>query len=106
MRVQFLESGIIVRALVCLALLLGVGAPQMARSQTPSPLQEWQYPGGTILDKVFYPNQPDWHVVLGAAVASEPRYGGARTYRTSAGPVIDIRYRDMALAHDGEGLSR
>jgi outer membrane scaffolding protein for murein synthesis (MipA/OmpV family) len=105
MRVQFLESAIIARGLVCLALLLmGVGAPQMARSQTPSPLQEWQYPGGTILDKVFYPNQPDWHVVLGASVASEPRYGGARTYRTSVGPVIDIRYRDIAFASVGEGL--
>jgi outer membrane scaffolding protein for murein synthesis (MipA/OmpV family) len=92
------------RGLVCVALLLGVCAPRIAEAQTPSPLQEWQYPGGTILDKVFDPNLPDWRVVLGGAVASEPRYGGSSTYRTSLGPVIDIRYRDIAFASVGEGL--
>jgi outer membrane scaffolding protein for murein synthesis (MipA/OmpV family) len=73
-------------------------------SQTPSPLQEWQYPGGTILDKIFDPVQPDWHVVLGGAVASEPRYAGSRVYSAELGPVIDIRYRDIAFASVGEGL--
>src|ERR1700678_787322 len=92
------------RGLFCLALLLCLWAPRMAWSQTPSPLQEWQYPGGTILDKVFDPNQPDWHVVLGAAVASEPRYGGARPCRPRFGPVIDLRSRDIAFASVGEGL--
>jgi outer membrane scaffolding protein for murein synthesis (MipA/OmpV family) len=104
MGAYFLKSAILWRGLICLSLVLCVGAPRMAWSQTPSPLQEWQYPGGTILDKVFDPNQPDWHVVLGGAIASEPRYGGARTYRTSLGPVIDIRYRDIAFASVGEGL--
>jgi outer membrane scaffolding protein for murein synthesis (MipA/OmpV family) len=104
MDAYFLKACILWRGLVFLGLVLCAGAPQMAWSQTPSPLQEWQYPGGTILDKVFDPNQPDWHVVLGGAVASEPRYGGARTYRTSLGPVIDIRYRDIAFASVGEGL--
>jgi outer membrane scaffolding protein for murein synthesis (MipA/OmpV family) len=85
-------------------LLLGVCMPRISGAQTPSPLQEWQYPGGTILDKVFDPDQPDWHVVLGGAVASEPRYGGSSTYRTSLAPVIDIRYRDIAFASVGEGL--
>jgi outer membrane scaffolding protein for murein synthesis (MipA/OmpV family) len=94
----------LVRGLVFFALMLGVCGPRIVSAQTPSPLQEWQYPGGTILDKVFDPNQPDWHVVLGGAVASEPRYGGAATYRTSLAPVIDIRYRDIAFASVGEGL--
>jgi len=94
----------LLRGLVCLALVLGVCIPRLVSAQTPSPLQEWQYPGGTILDKVFDPNQPDWHVVLGGAVASEPRYGGAATYRTSLAPVIDIRYRDIGFASVGEGL--
>jgi outer membrane scaffolding protein for murein synthesis (MipA/OmpV family) len=92
------------RRVICLALLLCACVPRMALSQTPSPLQEWQYPGGTILDKVFNPDQPDWHVVLGGAVASEPRYGGARVYRVSLGPVIDIRYKDILFASVGEGL--
>jgi outer membrane scaffolding protein for murein synthesis (MipA/OmpV family) len=92
------------RGLVCFALVLGICGPRIASAQTPSPLQEWQYPGGTILDKVFDPNQPNWHVVLGGAVASEPRYGGAATYRTSLAPVIDIRFRDILFASVGEGL--
>jgi outer membrane scaffolding protein for murein synthesis (MipA/OmpV family) len=92
------------RRLFGLALLLCLCIPRLTTAQTPSPLQEWQYPGGTILDKVFDPNQPDWHVVLGGAVDSEPRYGGARTYRTNVGPVIDVRYRDIAFASVGEGL--
>ena len=104
MRVISLVSSTIGRGLLGVVLTLGTWGSQLAWSQTPSPLQEWQYPGGTILDKIFDPNQPDWHVVLGAAVASEPRYGGARTYRISVGPVIDIRYRDIAFASVGEGL--
>jgi len=76
----------------------------MAWSQTPSPLQEWQYPGGIMLEQVFEPNLPDWRFVLGASVASEPLYDGARPYRVDLGPVIDIRYRDIAFASVGEGL--
>src|SRR5665213_1107392 len=87
-----------------LALLLCVLTPRIAPCQTPSPLQEWQYPGGTILDKVFDPNLPQWRVVLGGAVGSMPRYDGATTYRTSIGPVIDIRYKDIAFFSVGEGL--
>jgi outer membrane scaffolding protein for murein synthesis (MipA/OmpV family) len=89
---------------LCLALLVCVLIPRLAPCQTPSPLQEWQYPGGTILDKVFDPNLPQWRVVLGGAVGSMPRYDGATTYRTSIGPVIDIRYKDLAFFSVGEGL--
>jgi len=78
--------------------------PRMAFSQTPSPLQEWQYPGGTILEKLYDPNLQDWRVVLGAAVAAMPRYDGARSYRLTPGPVIVILYRDIAFASVGEGL--
>jgi hypothetical protein len=41
--------------------------PSTASSQTPSPLQEWQYSSGTVLEKLFEPNLPEWRVVLGAA---------------------------------------
>jgi outer membrane scaffolding protein for murein synthesis (MipA/OmpV family) len=91
-------------ALAYLALLLCVLTPRIAPCQTPSPLQEWQYPGGTILDKVFDPNLPQWRVVLGGAVGSMPRYDGATTYRTTIAPVIDIRYKDIAFFSMGEGL--
>ncbi|HEY6451320.1 MAG TPA: MipA/OmpV family protein [Steroidobacteraceae bacterium] len=91
-------------AVLGLLAALGASLPSIASSQTPSPLQEWQYPGGTILDKVFDPNLPEWRVVLGAALASMPRYDGARPYRTTPAPVIDIRYEDIAFFSVGEGL--
>src|SRR5580658_1325012 len=86
------------------AFLLCACVPRTAFSQTPSPLQEWQYPGGTILEKLFDPNLQDWRVVLGAAVAAMPRYDGAHSYRESPAPVIVILYRDIAFASVGEGL--
>ena len=70
----------------------------------PSPLQEWQYPGGTMLEKVFEPDVPEWRFVLGAAGVAMPLYQGARPYRIEPGPVIDVRYRDIAFASVGEGL--
>jgi hypothetical protein len=57
-----------------------------------------------MLEQVFEPNIPEWRFVLGAAVVSEPLYDGARPYRVEPGPVIDIRYRDIAFASVGEGL--
>jgi outer membrane scaffolding protein for murein synthesis (MipA/OmpV family) len=85
-----------------LALLLLV--PVGARAQTPSPLQEWQYSGGVALEKLFEPNLPDWRVVLGAGVEQKPLYDGATLTRTSGGPVINIRYKDLWFASVGEGL--
>ena len=35
---------------------------------------------------------------------AEPIYEGARDYRTNGGPVINIRYRDVAFFSTGEGL--
>ena len=84
--------------------MLCICISRTAWSQTPSPLQEWQYPGGTILEKLYEPNLKDWRVVLGGAVAAMPRYDGARSYRESPGPVIVILYRDIAFASVGEGL--
>jgi hypothetical protein len=63
-----------------------------------------QYPGGIILQKEFEPQIPEWRVILGAAGAVRPIYDGALPYRVQPGPVIDIRYRDIAFASVGEGL--
>jgi outer membrane scaffolding protein for murein synthesis (MipA/OmpV family) len=84
------------------ALLLLV--PLGVHAQTPSPLQEWQYSGGVALEKLFEPNLPVWRVVLGAGVEDKPLYDGATLTRTSGGPVINIRYKDIAFASVGEGL--
>ncbi len=94
----------VLRCLGRLAFVLCACLPRLASSQTPSPLQEWQYPGGTILEKLYEPNLQNWRVVLGGAVAVMPRYDGARAYRESPGPVIVILYRDIAFASVGEGL--
>jgi outer membrane scaffolding protein for murein synthesis (MipA/OmpV family) len=75
-----------------------------ARAQTPSPLQEWQYSSGIILEKLFEPAVPDWSVVLGIGAELKPLYNGADQYRVQAGPVINIRYSDIAFASTGEGL--
>jgi outer membrane scaffolding protein for murein synthesis (MipA/OmpV family) len=99
-----LRTAIVWRWFTCLAFVLYACAPCTAFSQTPSPLQEWQYPGGTILEKLYDPNLQDWRVVLGAAVAAMPRYDGAHSYRETPAPVIVILYRDIAFASVGEGL--
>ncbi len=91
-------------ALVLMALLLWSAAPQRASAQTPSPLQEWQYTGGIVLQKLFQPDLPKWRVVLGAAAEFEPKYDGAIAYRWLGGPVINIRYYDRAFFSLGEGL--
>ncbi len=92
------------RRLWCLSLWLSALASPLVHAQTPNPLQEWQYPGGIILEKMFLPDLPEWRVVLGAAGVLMPLYQGARVYRLQPGPVIDIRYRDLAFASVGEGL--
>lgn len=78
--------------------------PAIALSQTPSPLQEWQYSSGIALEKLFEPEVPEWRVVLGAGAEEKPLYDGASVYRTEAGPVINVRYRDIAFASVGEGF--
>lgn len=85
------------------ATVLWVCVPRMGLSQTPSPLLEWQYSAGTTLQKLFEPT-PEWRVMLGAATEIGPLYEGARSYRILAGPVINVRYRDIAFASVGEGI--
>ena len=95
---------IISRNLAYLILMLCACPPRIAMSQTPSALQEWQYSSGIVLQKLFEPDLPKWRVVLGAGAEVQPLYDGARPYRTRAGPVINILYRDVAFASVGEGL--
>src|SRR5690348_6945807 len=88
------------------ALALGVLAlgPRLAWSQTPSPMQEWQYSGGIILAKLFEPDLPKWRRVVGIASEVGPVYDGSHAYRVSGGPVINIQYRDRAFISTGDGI--
>jgi outer membrane scaffolding protein for murein synthesis (MipA/OmpV family) len=67
-------------------------------------MQEWQYPGGIALQKLFAPSVPKWDVILGVATSANPIYSGASQYRAGAGPVINIRYKDRVFVSTGEGI--
>jgi len=94
----------ILRQLAFLALLLIACSSRAVLAQTPSPLQEWQYSGGVILARLFQPDLPKWRTVAGLAAEVQPVYDGSRAYRVSGGPVINIRYRDIAFISTGEGI--
>jgi outer membrane scaffolding protein for murein synthesis (MipA/OmpV family) len=84
--------------------LLCAWAPGIAWSQTPSPLLEWQYESGVILENLFEPNLPQWRVIAGPSGQLQPLYDGARSYHLQGGPLIDVRYRNIAFFSVGEGL--
>jgi outer membrane scaffolding protein for murein synthesis (MipA/OmpV family) len=92
------------RQLALLALILIAFDSRAVLAQTPSPLQEWQYSGGIILARLFQPDAPKWRTILGVASEVQPVYDGARAYRVSGGPVINIHYKDIAFLSSGEGL--
>ncbi len=84
--------------------LLALCGSRAGFAQTPSPLQEWQYPGGIILESLYEPEIPQWRRILGVAASVEPIYDGSHAYRVEGGPVINIRYRNIAFASVGEWI--
>jgi outer membrane scaffolding protein for murein synthesis (MipA/OmpV family) len=78
--------------------------PESARAQTPSPLQEWQYSSGTILARLFGQESTEYRTILGLGSDVLPDYDGSRAYHVQAGPVVDIRYRDIAFVSTGDGI--
>ncbi len=92
------------RSIAGLTLVMLAWLPHAARAQSQSPLQEWQYDGGIVLARLFEPNLPAWRIIAGAAAEVQPAYDGARAYRVSGGPVINVYYRDVAFFSTGEGL--
>ena len=90
-------------SLALLAVLALLCTPR-AQAQTPAPLAEWQYSVGVPLEKMFEGEPEKWEVRVGAAASIRPYYEGTTNYFVLAGPVIDIRYRDLAFLSTGEGL--
>jgi outer membrane scaffolding protein for murein synthesis (MipA/OmpV family) len=90
--------------LVLAGALLAAVAPASVHAQTPSPLAEWQYSSGILLEQMFAPKMPTWRVRLGASGSFQPRYDGSDRYHALAGPTVDIRYRDRFFLSTGEGL--
>jgi outer membrane scaffolding protein for murein synthesis (MipA/OmpV family) len=96
-----LRPGFVLWALFGITFLV-LAAP--ARAQTPSPLAEWQYSSGIQLQRLFEPTVPTWQTELGLGAQFNPIYDGAGRYSATPGPVIDIRYKDIAFASTGEGI--
>lgn len=92
------------KRILWLAVVLCCCGTRVALAQTPSPLQEWQYPGGIILAHLFEPQLPEWREIVGVAAIVEPLYDGSHAYRVTGGPVFNFRYRDIAFASVGEGI--
>ncbi|GJG94831.1 MipA/OmpV family protein [Cupriavidus pauculus] len=90
-------------AMALLAALTLLGATR-AHAQTPAPLSEWQYSVGVPLEKLFEGEPEKWEVRVGLATSVRPYYEGTTNYFMLAGPVIDVRYRDLAFMSTGEGL--
>ncbi len=88
----------------CLLVGITVCGARVACAQTPSPTQEWQYPGGIELERLFAQEIPEWDRILGLAASAQPAYSGASHYRAGEGLVINIRYRDRIFFSTGEGL--
>ena len=84
-------------------LVLGLAArPVLA--QTPSPMAEWQYSSGIQIQRLFEPTVPTWQVELGLGAEYAPVFDGLGKYKIQPGPVIDIRYKDIAFASTGDGV--
>lgn len=88
----------------CLLAAILAGGAHIASAQTPSPMQEWQYAGGIALENLFAPKIPKWDVIAGIATSAKPVYSGASQYIGSAGPVINIRFRNRIFISSGEGV--
>jgi outer membrane scaffolding protein for murein synthesis (MipA/OmpV family) len=73
-------------------------------AQTPSPLQEWQYSGGLILERMFESEASDLHAVVGAGMEVQPAYDGSRAYKVLGGPAIDVRYQNGIFVSTGDGI--
>jgi outer membrane scaffolding protein for murein synthesis (MipA/OmpV family) len=82
-----------------LALLAGPAA-----AQTPSPLGYWQYSVGEVLEGSQDEAPPEWAITLGGGALIQPKFEGAKHYEGEPSVIIDIRYRDIAFASDGEGI--
>ena len=90
--------------LAVIAVAAAMIAARPARAQTPSPLAEWQYSSGIQLQRLVEPTVPDWQVELGVGTQYAPVFDGLTRYQAQPGPVIDIRYKDIAFASTGEGV--
>src|SRR5258708_28423173 len=73
--------GAVAAMLIC---AMAVG-PRAAFSQTPAPLQEWQYSAGIVLVRMFEPTLPHWRGPQRPGGGPRPPLPGARDFTPPAG---------------------
>lgn len=92
------------RRLLSVALLIWLAGITAAFAQTPSPLPEWQYSSGIVLERMYMGALEGWRVLAGPAAEYQPAYDGARKYRADPGIALDIRYDEFGFISTGEGI--
>jgi outer membrane scaffolding protein for murein synthesis (MipA/OmpV family) len=98
-----MKRRILFSTLILSLAILASGWLSEANAQTPAPLANWQFSAGQVLESLEV-TPPKWSATVGAGIATEPRYEGAKDYRILPSGILDIRYRDIAFLSDGEGL--
>lgn len=88
--------------LAVLLFALLIAAPLFA--QTPSPLADWQYSSGEVLRSLSDQPIPEWRETVGLGVSTQPSFVGAKGLKVLPSVVLDVRYKDIAFASDGEGI--
>lgn len=83
-------------------MLLGCSTSSFA--QSPSPYPEWIYSAGIPLYPTFRAEVPTWDVAVGLSYEQVSRYAGASRSKPVFGPLVDIRYKDIAFASTAEGI--
>lgn len=90
---------------LCALALTGWGLVSTpAQAQTPSPLAEWQYAAGIALMPRFVDEPPKWQAQFGLGAGPTPRWEGSDDTVYQGGPIINVRYKDVAFFSLGEGL--
>jgi len=84
--------------------LLGLLLASPLFAQTPSPLADWQYSTGEVLRSLGDQPIPDWRETVGLGVSTQPSFVGAKGLKVLPSVVMDVRYKDIAFASDGEGI--
>jgi outer membrane scaffolding protein for murein synthesis (MipA/OmpV family) len=96
-------SAPIIAFLTVVIVFTGFLWPTESKAQTPSPLAEWQYSGGVLLDHYSEPS-PEWQMQAGGGISLSPSFDGSPRYRAQLEPLLEIRYRELAFLSLGEGL--
>jgi outer membrane scaffolding protein for murein synthesis (MipA/OmpV family) len=74
-----------------------------ASAQTPTPLQNWQFSAGDVLEPLAG-ELPVWRAELGADLASYPVFEGSQRYKAMPTPFAEVEYRGRLFASTGEGV--